>query len=53
MKSTLAKIMIDDILDVLANWSAVAPQLGVSSTTTHLIQQQLDKVREDNKTLWG
>ncbi len=48
-----AKIMIDDILDTLANWSAVATQLGVSSTTTRLIQQQLDKVREDNKTLWG
>lgn len=48
-----AKTMIDDILDTLANWSAVASQLGVSSTTTRLIQQQLDKVREDNKTLWG
>jgi serine/threonine-protein kinase HipA len=48
-----AKIMIDEILDALANWSTVATQLGVRSTTTRLIQQQLDKVREDNRTLWG
>jgi hypothetical protein len=45
--------MIDEILDALANWSTVATQLGVRSTTTRLIQQQLDKVREDNRTLWG
>ncbi|NOT17110.1 MAG: type II toxin-antitoxin system HipA family toxin [Sulfuriferula sp.] len=48
-----AQIIIHEILDALSNWASVAMRLGVSAQTTRMIQQQLDKTREENGSLWG
>jgi serine/threonine-protein kinase HipA len=43
-----AQHIIAQVVDALANWSAVAKQLGVQKQTIDMIQQQLDKTKDSN-----
>ena len=40
------------VLDALSHWSTIASELGIFSETVKLISKQLDKVYQQNKSLF-